>query len=97
MNLHEYQGKLILSEHGVNVQRGYIAKNASEAASQAKKLQLETKTSFFVVKAQIHAGGRGKGGGIKLAKNIEEVEKYSDQIIGMNLITPQTPSDGKKS
>ena len=96
MNLHEYQGKLILSEHGVNVQRGYIAKNACEATSQAKKLQLETKTSFFVVKAQVHAGGRGKGGGIKLAKNIQEVKKYSDQIIGMNLITPQTSSDGKK-
>ena len=96
MNLHEYQGKLILSKHGVNVQRGYIAKNVGEAASQAKKLQLESKTSFFVVKAQVHAGGRGKGGGIKLAKNIEDVEKYSDQIIGMNLITPQTSSDGKK-
>ncbi len=96
MNLHEYQGKLILSKHGVNVQRGYVAKNSVEAVSLAQKLQLETKTSFFVVKAQVHAGGRGKGGGIKLAKNIQEVEKFSDQIIGMNLITPQTSSDGKK-
>ena len=96
MNLHEYQGKLILSKHGVNVQRGYVAKNSGEAVSLAKKLQSETKTSFFVVKAQVHAGGRGKGGGIKLAKSLNEVEKYSDQIIGMNLITPQTSSDGKK-
>ena len=95
MNLHEYQGKEILAQHGVRVQRGYVAETVSESIENAKRLKSETNTPCFLVKAQIHAGGRGKGGGIKLAKNIQEVEKYADSILGMNLITPQTPKEGK--
>ena len=97
MNLHEYQGKDILSSFGVRVQRGLVAQNAQEAVSAAKQLTEETGTSWHVIKAQIHAGGRGKGGGVKLAKNLQEVEEIAGQIIGMNLITPQTSKEGKKS
>ncbi len=96
MNLHEYQGKSILSQYGVRVQRGLVAYNADEAVDQAKRLARETGTQWWVVKAQIHAGGRGKGGGVKLAKSIEEVREKSDAIIGMMLKTPQTPPQGKK-
>ena len=95
MNLHEYQGKEILANHGVRVQRGYVAETVSESVTNAKKIFNETNTSCFLVKAQIHAGGRGKGGGIKLAKDIQEVKKYADSILGMNLITPQTNKEGK--
>lgn len=96
MNLHEYQGKSILSQYGVRVQRGLVAYNADEAVDQAKRLARETGTQWWVVKAQIHAGGRGKGGGVKLAKNIEDVREKADAIIGMMLKTPQTPPQGKK-
>jgi len=96
MNIHEYQGKNILSNYGVNVQRGYVADNPKLACSMAEKLSNETGTNYFVVKAQVHAGGRGKGGGIKLAKSIDEVRMHSEAIIGMNLITPQTSQEGKK-
>lgn len=96
MNLHEYQGKSILSKYGVAVQRGLLAYNADEAVDQAKRLGQETGTKWWVVKAQIHAGGRGKGGGVKLAKNIDEVREKADAIIGMMLKTPQTPPQGKK-
>ncbi|NBS18227.1 MAG: ADP-forming succinate--CoA ligase subunit beta [Flavobacteriia bacterium] len=96
MNLHEYQGKEILSSFGVAVQRGVVAENADQAVESAQKLTEETGTSWHVIKAQIHAGGRGKGGGVKLAKNLEEVKTFSNQIIGMQLITPQTPPEGKK-
>lgn len=96
MNLHEYQGKEILAGFGVRVQRGIVANNAQEAVDAAKQLTAETGTSWHVIKAQIHAGGRGKGGGVKLAKNLKEVETIAGQIIGMNLITPQTPPHGKK-
>ncbi len=96
MNLHEYQGKAILSNYGVRVQRGLVAHNADEAVDQAKRLSQETGTKWWVVKAQIHAGGRGKGGGVKLAKNIDEVRAKSEEIIGMMLKTPQTPPQGKK-
>ncbi len=96
MNLHEYQGKSILQKYGVAVQRGLVAYNADEAVDQAKRLSQETGTKWWVVKAQIHAGGRGKGGGVKLAKNIEEVREKADAIIGMMLKTPQTPPQGKK-
>ncbi len=96
MNLHEYQGKEILSSFGVRVQRGIVAQNAHEAVAAAKQLTSETGTSWHVIKAQVHAGGRGKGGGVKLAKNLQEVEDISGQIIGMNLITPQTSAEGKK-
>ena len=96
MNLHEYQGKEILSGFGVRVQRGIVATTPEEAVEAAKKLTEETGTQWYVVKAQIHAGGRGKGGGVKLAKNLDQVKEISSQIIGMNLVTPQTPKEGKK-
>ncbi|MCX7550497.1 ADP-forming succinate--CoA ligase subunit beta [Xanthomarina sp. F2636L] len=96
MNLHEYQGKDILANFGVRIQRGVVAKNAQEAVAAAKQLTAETGTGWHVIKAQVHAGGRGKGGGVKLAKNLQEVEQIAGQIIGMNLITPQTSAEGKK-
>ncbi len=96
MNLHEYQGKEILSSFGVRIQRGIVAHNAHEAVTAAKQLTAETGTSWHVIKAQIHAGGRGKGGGVKLAKNLKEVEEIAGKIIGMQLITPQTSKEGKK-
>ena len=95
MNLHEYQGKEILSKYGVKVQRGIVATTPDEAVEAAKKLTEETGTGWHVVKAQVHAGGRGKGGGVKLAKNLEEVREKASEIIGMQLITPQTGADGK--
>ncbi|MBP2830606.1 ADP-forming succinate--CoA ligase subunit beta [Aquimarina sp. U1-2] len=96
MNLHEYQGKEILSSFGVRIQRGIVAQNAHEAVAAAKQLTAETGTGWHVIKAQVHAGGRGKGGGVKLAKNLDEVSTISEQIIGMNLVTPQTSAAGKK-
>ena len=95
MNLHEYQGKEILNSFGVRVQKGIVASTADEAVEAAKKLTEETGTEWYVVKAQVHAGGRGKGGGVKLAKSIEEVRELSEKIIGMHLITPQTKAEGK--
>ena len=96
MNLHEYQGKEILNSFGVEIQRGIVAQTPQEAVEAAKKLTEETGTGWHVIKAQVHAGGRGKGGGVKLAKNLQEVENISNDIIGMNLITPQTSKEGKK-
>ncbi len=96
MNLHEYQGKDILNSFGVKVQRGIVADNHKKAVDAAKQLAAETGTGWWVVKAQIHAGGRGKGGGVKLAKSLGEVESISKDIIGMMLKTPQTPAEGKK-
>lgn len=96
MNLHEYQGKDILGSFGVRIQRGIVAQNPQEAVAAAKQLTQETGTNWHVIKAQVHAGGRGKGGGVKLAKNLQEVESIASQIIGMNLITPQTSAEGKK-
>ena len=95
MNLHEYQGKELLNSFGVRIQRGIVATTPDEAVAAAKKLQLDTATKWFVIKAQIHAGGRGKGGGVKLAKSIEEVRSISMDILGMYLKTPQTPKEGK--
>ena len=96
MNLHEYQGKEILNSFGVRIQRGVVATTPAEAVAAAKKLTEETGTGWHVIKAQVHAGGRGKGGGVKLAKSLEQVEEIAGQIIGMNLITPQTSAEGKK-
>jgi len=96
MNLHEYQGKEILASFGVAVQNGIVANNSNETVVAAKKLTSDTGTSWHVIKAQIHAGGRGKGGGVKLAKSLDEVKSISEQIIGMQLITPQTSATGKK-
>ena len=95
MNLHEYQGKNILSQFGVKIQRGIVASTSEEAVAVAKQLNQETGTDWFVVKAQVHAGGRGKGGGVQLAKSLDEVKSISDKILGMQLVTPQTSSEGK--
>ena len=95
MNLHEYQGKNILNSFGVKIQRGLVATNPDEAVAAAKQLTEETGTGWHVIKAQVHAGGRGKGGGVKLAKSIDDVREISNQILGMQLITPQTSAEGK--
>ncbi len=95
MNIHEYQGKAILKSFGVRVQEGIVADTAEQAVEAAKKLKVDYNSDWVVIKAQIHAGGRGKGGGVKLAKNLEEVREKAGQIIGMQLITPQTGPEGK--
>ncbi|CAN5484548.1 ADP-forming succinate--CoA ligase subunit beta [soil metagenome] len=96
MNIHEYQAKDILKKYGVRIQEGIVAETPEEAVEAAKKLNAETGTSWYVVKAQIHAGGRGKGGGVKLAKNLDQVKQMSSDIIGMQLVTHQTGPEGKK-
>jgi succinyl-CoA synthetase beta subunit len=96
MNLHEYQGKQILRKYGVQVPEGIIANNSDEAVNAAKILYDMTGSGFLVIKAQVHAGGRGKGGGVKLAKNLEEVRSITHAMIGMQLVTPQTSAEGKK-
>jgi len=96
MNLHEYQGKSILKKYGVAVPLGYVAESPEHAREMAKKILDETGMDKWAVKAQIHAGGRGKGGGVKIAKTLEEVQQYADQILGMQLVTPQTGPEGKK-
>jgi succinyl-CoA synthetase beta subunit len=95
MNLHEYQGKEILNSFGVRIQNGIVASSSEEAVAAAEKLSNDTGTSWWVVKAQIHAGGRGKGGGVKLAKSLEEVKAIANDILGMQLVTPQTSAEGK--
>ncbi|MBF90341.1 MAG: ADP-forming succinate--CoA ligase subunit beta [Flavobacteriales bacterium] len=95
MNLHEYQGKEILNSFGVRIQRGITVTTAEEAVAAAEKLNSETGTSWWVVKAQVHAGGRGKGGGVKLAKSLKEVKSIANDILGMQLVTPQTSAEGK--
>ena len=95
MNLHEYQGKEILEKFNVKVQKGYVVENPDAAVKCAERINKETGTKIFVIKAQIHAGGRGKGGGVKIAKNLEEVRAIASNILGMNLVTPQTPPEGK--
>ncbi|WP_458701475.1 ADP-forming succinate--CoA ligase subunit beta [Sulfurospirillum sp. 1307] len=91
MNVHEYQAKEIFAKYGVPVPRGILANSVEEAVENAKKLG----GSVWVVKAQIHAGGRGLGGGVKVAKSLEEVEKYANEILGMTLVTHQTGPEGK--
>lgn len=95
MNIHEYQGKSILKKYGVAVPEGYVTETPEKAVEMAQLLAKETGTKFWVVKAQIHAGGRGKGGGVKLAKSLDEVKILAGNIIGMRLVTPQTKADGK--
>ncbi len=96
MNIHEYQGKKILKSYGVTIQEGIVVATPEKAVDAAKELQKQTGTGWWVVKAQIHAGGRGKGGGVKLAKTIDEVKDIADQILGMQLVTHQTGPKGKK-
>src|SRR3954465_2119123 len=96
MNIHEYQGKSILKGFGVAIQEGIVAETPEQAVEAAKELKTKYNSDWVVVKAQIHAGGRGKGGGVKLAKNLDEVREKATSIIGMQLITPQTGPKGKK-
>jgi succinyl-CoA synthetase beta subunit len=92
MKIHEYQGKELLAKYGVTVPRGIVARTPEEARRAAEELG----TSIVVVKAQIHAGGRGKGGGVKLAKSPEEAEEVARQILGMTLVTHQTGAEGRE-
>lgn len=96
MNLHEYQAKELLKKYGVDSPAGILANNVDEALEAAKQIQAITGRNGVVIKAQIHAGGRGKGGGIKFAQTLEEVREKAGQILGMQLITPQTSAAGKK-
>jgi succinyl-CoA synthetase beta subunit len=96
MNIHEYQGKEILKSFGVAVQEGIVADTVEQAVEAANKLKTLYNSDWVVIKAQIHAGGRGKGGGVKLAKNIDEVRERASAILGMQLVTPQTGPEGKK-
>ncbi|MEX2595382.1 MAG: ADP-forming succinate--CoA ligase subunit beta [Salibacteraceae bacterium] len=102
MNLHEYQGKSILKSFGVRIQEGYVAETPDQAVDAAKKLQEETGTGWWVVKAQIHAGGRGKGTiigsdqhGVALAKSLDDVKTIAGNILGNTLVTLQTGEKGK--
>ena len=95
MNIHEYQGKQILKQFGVAVPAGKVANTPEEALEAARKIQEETGAGTFAVKAQIHAGGRGKGGGVKIAKSLDEVREYAKNILGMTLVTHQTGPEGK--
>jgi succinyl-CoA synthetase beta subunit len=96
MNLHEYQSKSILKKYGVNVPEGMVAFSPDQAVDAAWIVRESTGSDKWAVKAQIHAGGRGKAGGIKIANSFDEVKEYTKQIIGMKLVTPQTGPQGKK-
>ena len=102
MNLHEYQGKSILKSFGVRIQEGLVASSPEEAVEAAKKLNAETGTEWWVVKAQIHAGGRGKGTivgtdqhGVAIAKSLDDVKRIAGNILGGALVTKQTGENGK--
>src|SRR3982750_3041915 len=92
MKIHEYQGKELLKKYGVPVPRGVVARSPEEAYHAAKELG----TDVVVVKAQIHAGGRGKGGGVKLAKSADEARALAEQMLGMKLVTHQTGPEGRE-
>ena len=92
MKIHEFQAKEILKKYNISVPKGFVTKDNSEARDIYQKLG----TGVVVVKAQIHAGGRGKGGGVKLAKSADEAESLAKEIIGMNLVTHQTGPEGKE-
>lgn len=96
MNIHEFQGKSILRAYNVDIQEGFVANNAEQAVMVATQLKEKFNPGCFVVKAQIHAGGRGKGGGVKIARTVEEAGTIAGQMIGMTLVTPQTGPAGKK-
>jgi succinyl-CoA synthetase beta subunit len=96
MNVHEYQGKALLKAYNVDIQEGFLAETPEQAITVAGQLHEKFGSEYFVVKAQIHAGGRGKGGGVKLARSISEVGTLTSQMLGMQLITHQTGPEGKK-
>ena len=95
MNIHEFQGKKILKQFGVTIPTGEVAYTPEEALEAAKRIKAETGSDTWAVKAQIHAGGRGKGGGVKIAKSLDEVKSHAREILGMNLVTHQTGPAGK--
>jgi succinyl-CoA synthetase beta subunit len=95
MNIHEYQAKELLKRSGVAVPKGAIVLTSDDAVNAATEIMNSTGTNAIAVKAQIHAGGRGKGGGVKIAKSIDEVKKYAENILGMTLVTHQTGPNGK--
>lgn len=95
MNLHEYQGKQLLMRYDVPVAMGILVEDPKDARAAAEKIQEATGINIWAVKAQVHAGGRGKGGGVKIARTLDDVEKYAHEIIGMQLVTPQTTKEGK--
>ena len=92
MNIHEYQSKELFRKLGLETLKGYATDSVDEAVKAAEDMG----GPVWVVKAQIHAGGRGKGGGVKLAKSIDEVRSHAEAILGMNLVTPQTGPEGKR-
>jgi succinyl-CoA synthetase beta subunit len=96
MNIHEYQGKSLLRTYNVDIQEGFVAETPDQAVMVAGRLRENFGSEYFVVKAQIHAGGRGKGGGVKLAKSIEEAGVIASKMLGMQLVTPQTGPAGKR-
>jgi succinyl-CoA synthetase beta subunit len=96
MNIHEFQGKSLLKAYNVDIQEGFVAETADQAVMIARQMQEKFNTGCFVVKAQIHAGGRGKGGGVKLAKSVDEAGIVAGRMLGMNLVTPQTGPAGRK-
>ena len=96
MNIHEFQGKSLLRAYNVDIQEGFVAETPDHALMAAGQLREKFGSEYFVVKAQIHAGGRGKGGGVKLAKSIEEAGIITSKMIGMKLVTPQTGPEGKR-
>lgn len=96
MNIHEFQGKSLLKAYNVDIQEGFVAETPEQAIIAAKQLQQKFGSQFFVIKAQIHAGGRGKGGGVKLAKSVADAGTITEKMIGMQLVTHQTGSEGKR-
>ena len=96
MKIHEYQAKEILEKFDIPIQRGYHLENKEDIESIIKKVQQEFETEAVIVKAQIHAGGRGKGGGVKYCTSLEEAQASAEEILGMNLVTHQTGAEGKK-
>src|SRR5262245_39933934 len=96
MNIHEYQAKGLLKKYGVTVPRGGVAYNPAEAIAVAKSLAVDHANFVWVVKSQIHAGGRGKGGGVKVVKTLEAVESEAQRMLGMQLVTHQTGPQGQK-
>ncbi|MBG0859355.1 MAG: ADP-forming succinate--CoA ligase subunit beta [Bacteroidales bacterium] len=96
MNIHEFQGKSLLKAYNVDIQEGFIAETPDHAVIAARQIREKFRSEYFVIKAQIHAGGRGKGGGVKLAKSVEEAGMLASKMIGMQLVTPQTGPEGKR-
>jgi len=96
MNIHEFQGKSLLRAYNVDIQEGFVAETPDQAVMVAGQLKEKFGSEFFVIKAQIHAGGRGKGGGVKLAKSTKEAGEITAKMLGMQLVTPQTGPEGKK-